>query len=363
LARLKPPPQRLTSFYLIVSAGGAWGGIFVGLICPQLFSSFLELNLGLVGAFMLAMGVLWDDLWQTWLLRRIWSKYLVFALGFGLLFVVVRAQFETIRTGYLAVTRNFYGVLAVREHFSSDPQWHLRELLNGRILHGSQFQAEEKRMIPTTYYNTESGIGVTLRQFQPGRPRRVAIVGLGTGTISAYGERGDTFSFYEIDPHVVHMSQTYFTYLAETYATVRILMGDARLSLERQPPQNYDILVLDAFTGDAIPAHLLTREAFTLYLRHLSPEGVIAVHTSNRYLDLTPVIGGLAKHFALDLRRIEYVEDDRISAASSDWMLLTNNRRFLSDPLVQQRATHVEGTYQPIRLWTDQYSNLLQILE
>lgn len=362
LVRLKPPTRWLTSFYLMVSAGGALGGILVALACPQIFSTHLELQIAIVLAFLLALGVLWDDVWQIWPVNQLWGKAITVTVGFALLLLVVRAQFESLNTGARVSIRNFYGVLSIEEGYEDDDYNHLRRLLNGRILHGSQFQAAERRREPTTYYNEESGIGTALTQFSD-QPLRVAVVGLGTGTIAAYGRPGDYYCFYEINPNVQMLAQREFTFLSDTAATTEIVLGDARISLERQEPQNYDIIALDAFSGDAIPAHLLTLEAFELYFRHLQPEGVIAVHISNKHLELTPVIGGIAEHFEIPGIKIEWNQDTYVGEAGSDWVLLTRNRDFLDDPIVVERSQDLRDLYTPIPLWTDQYSNLFQILQ
>ena len=223
------------------------------------------MHIGLVAAFMLALGVFWDALWQTWLLRWLWSKCLVFALSFLLLLVVVRGQFVAVQSTAKLQLRNFYGVLSLKEYHADDPEEHVRELLNGRILHGSQFVDALKSRIPTTYYVDSSGLGLTMLNYHSDEPLRVGVVGLGTGTIAAYGGRGDFFCFYEINPNVREIALNRFTYLTESDADCKIVLGDARLSLERQPQQQYDIIALDAFSGDAIPVHLLTTEAFELY--------------------------------------------------------------------------------------------------
>jgi hypothetical protein len=362
LVRLKPPTRWLTSFYLMVSAGGALGGILVALACPQIFSTHLELQIAIVIAFLLALGVLWDDVWQVWPVTQVWGKAITVMVGFALLLLVVRAQFESLNTGARVSIRNFYGVLSIEEGYEDDDYNHLRRLLNGRILHGSQFQAAERRREPTTYYNEESGIGTALTQFSD-QPLRVAVVGLGTGTIATYGRPGDYYCFYEINPNVQMLAQREFTFLSDTAATTEIVLGDARISFERQEPQNYDIIALDAFSGDAIPAHLLTVEAFELYFRHLQPEGVIAVHISNKHLELTPVIGGIAEHFEIPGIKIEWNQDTYVGEAGSDWVLLTRNRDFLDDPIVVERSQDLRDLYTPIPLWTDQYSNLFQILQ
>ncbi|MFV1966667.1 MAG: spermidine synthase, partial [Pirellulaceae bacterium] len=361
LARWKPPASRLTDFFLMVAAGGALGGIFVGLICPQIFSTNVEIHAGIIASFLLATGILWDAFWNTWLMRRLWRKCTVFGFVVLLLIVIIQAQFISITSDALVTVRNFYGVLTVNEYHRDEPD-HILELLNGRILHGSQFQDTLVSRIPTTYYDDESGIGTTLLNFRRGEPLRVGVVGLGTGTVAAYGTAGDYYCFYEINPNVPRLANTYFTYLRNSRADVEIVLGDARLSMERQSPQDYDIITLDAFSGDAIPAHLLTKEAFEEYFRHLDPQGVVAVHVSNRDLDLVPVVGGIAKHFAIPVMIIESTDDGEVGEAGSDWMLMTRNEEFLQEPMVVGVAEEVQGTYTPIPLWTDQYSNLLEIL-
>jgi hypothetical protein len=361
LARWKPPASRLTDFYLMVAAGGALGGVLVALVCPQTFSTFVEIHAGIIIAFVLATAVFWDAQWNSWLLRRLWRKVLVLLFGMGVLVIVVQAQMSSLSSDAVATLRNFYGVLKVCEYHRGEPD-HILELLNGRILHGSQFQDAMMSRFPTTYYDDESGIGTTLLNFRPGESLRVGVVGLGTGTIAAYGSARDYYCFYEINPNVPLLADRYFTYLSDSAADIEVILGDARLSMERQPPQNYDVLALDAFSGDAIPAHLLTKEAFAEYFRHLDPQGVIAVHVSNRHLDLIPVVGGLAEHFSIPAVMIEAGDDGETGEAGSDWLLLTHSQEFLADPMVAGLADEVQGTYTPIPLWTDQYSNLFQIL-
>lgn len=372
LVRCKPATRHLTRFYLMVSAGGALGGLFVALICPVVFRNFIEMAIALVFSFLLAIGVLADSFWTTRVLDNTMKKCSAFAVVFGLLLIVVRAQFEEFTNDYILVTRNFYGVLSVDEDEKEDEYFHIHELMNGRILHGSQFLHDARRRMATTYYNEESGVGIAITRFPKLGPKRVATVGLGTGTIASYAEHGDYYCYYEINPNVVTIAtdDNYFTYLSDAErrgAKVRIELGDARISMERQEPQAYDIIALDAFSGDAIPAHLLTKESFDEYLRHLGDGGIIAVHVSNRHLDLTPVVGGLAEHFDLPMIRIEWVREDGIDyvgEASSDWLLLTKNLDFQRDGLIVEKGRPVKPRdYQQIPLWTDQFSNLFQILE
>ena len=286
-----------------------------------------------------------------------------FRLSFLLLLLVVRGQFVSVQSDASFRLRNFYGVLSIKEYHEDDPEKHIRELLNGRILHGSQFVDMLKSRVPTTYYIDSSGLGLTMLNYRSDEPLRVGIVGLGTGTIAAYGGRGDFFCFYEINPNVREIALNRFSYLTESNADCKILLGDARLTLERQPPQHYDIIALDAFSGDAIPVHLLTTEAFELYLRHLQPQGVIAVHISNRHLDLKPVVGEIAKHLQIPAVLVASSDEDFADGASADWVLLTRNQDFLSQKAIESVAEDVVGTYTPIPRWTDQYSNLFQILD
>lgn len=367
LVRCKPAARHLTRFYLMVSAGGALGGLFVALICPVIFSTYIEMAIAIIAAFLVAVGVLADSLWMTRLLDHVVKKCIAFALIFGVLLIIVRAQFEEFTSEYVSVTRNFYGILSVDEDDKEDALFFRKELLNGRILHGSQFQHEAKRRQATTYYNDESGVGIAIARFDTIRPKRIATVGLGTGTIASYAEKDDYYCYYEINPNVVTLAMQEFSYLSDAEqrgAKVRVELGDARISMEKQEPQRFDIIALDAFSGDAIPAHLLTKEAFDEYLRHLDPNGIIAVHISNRHLDLTPVVGGLAQHFQLPLIRIEFTENNYVGEASSDWLLLTKNQVFLKDSVVNEKGWLVTpDDYEEIPLWTDQFSNLFQIID
>jgi hypothetical protein len=431
LVRLKPAPRYLTLFYLLIAAGGALGGVLVALVCPAIFPAYYEMNLVLVGAFLLAVVVLTDVAQKTWLRGNAWFGVVAGAVilagvffyilkvkraeighelfcmvgvalavlllaGLGMLiirsqlgtptftavagvgalsasvaalaglFFVVKAQMEAIDRTSLVTVRNFYGVLRVKEYYPDDPEEHARALFHGGIMHGYQYLSSEWRATPISYYDANSGVGLTMNHFPRRSSLRVAVVGLGTGTMAAHGQAGDVYRFYEINQQVIELADKYFTYLkdsTERKVSTKIVFGDARLSMEREEPQNYDVIVLDAFSGDAIPAHLLTKEAFDQYLRHLQPQGVICVHISNRHLDLTPVVGGLADHFKMRVVKVERADEGGEGDAASDWMLVTNNTAFLEDENVSWATEEVKGTYTPIRLWTDQYSNLYQILQ
>jgi SAM-dependent methyltransferase len=360
LVRSKPKPRYLTTFYMMSSAGGALGGIFVALICPLIFRTYFEMNLCLIVNVSLAMALLCYELRDSFLVRP--QRKFVAALAFFAVFVFVGAvQTDQAKGNPVLAQRNFYGALTV--DLAKTNEGVGLSLLHGRIIHGFQFADSARLRFPTTYYSRESGVGLTLKHLRNDQPMRVGAVGLGVGTVSAYGQSGDYFRFYEINPAMVRIARETFGFLSTCPATVEIALGDARLSLEREPPQNFDVLVLDAFSGDSIPAHLLTAEAFQVYRRHLKPDGIIAVHISNRHLRLEPVVLRQAEHAGMKCVRVINRGESRQAVMLSKWMLVTNNERFLSQPEV----VAVSGKYSKrpgssFPLWTDQYNNLFQIV-
>jgi spermidine synthase len=230
-------------------------------------------------------------------------------------------------------------------------------LYNGAILHGAQFTDPRRSRIPTTYYGTATGGGIALA-YRAGTPRKLGVIGLGAGTLAVYGRPGDVIRFYEINPLVIDIANRNFRYLRESQARVEVVAGDARLSLEREPAQGFDVLALDAFSGDSIPVHLLTREAFALYLRHLQPRGILAVHVSNGYLDLAPVVARVAESFGK--RTCVVVTPATRNTQKSDWVLMSDDADFMK--IAQGAANHtpVRRIEQP---WTDDYSNLFRIIK
>ena len=268
LVARKPNPEYLTQFYMMCSAGGALGGILVAIVCPRLFVNYFELNLMLLLGYVMALVTV-SVQGTPHCARRPRFRWAVGSLYFLGLLVVIHAQIGAISVGQLASTRNFYGVLSVLEHDSPNTAQRGRALVHGRIMHGFQYSQQPKDRKATKYYAENTGIGLTLRHFpQPG-PLRVGVVGLGVGTVAAYGKTGDYYRFYEINPDVGVLAEKYFTYLRDSDARCDVILGDARLMLEREASQDFDVLILDAFSGDAIPTHLLTSEAFAVYLRHL----------------------------------------------------------------------------------------------
>ena len=260
------------------------------------------------------------------------------------------------------MVRNFYGGLRVMDNSPGDPD-NLRKLLHGTIDHGEQFTSAERRRQPTTYYGPQSGVGLAIRERQPAGPMRVGVIGLGTGTLAAYGRPGDYYRFYEINPLVIDLARSEFTFLKDSPAKVEVALGDARLSLEREQPGHFDVLAVDAFSGDSIPVHLLTREALRLYFRHLRPDGVLAVHVSNKYLDLQPVVRKLAEDMHLGAMTLDTEDDDDYNGIfGSTWVLVTGRPGFFEAPEIKPAASEVTANAS-LRLWTDDYSNLFQILK
>ena len=358
LARLKPHPRYLTAYYLTIAGGGALGGISVGLVAPVIFDLFVELHLGLLACAALVLIALATDpksaLYRNrprWAWISLSTAYLGLAVA---LMIQVRQSFQAVVTN----SRTFYGVLTV-QRYDPDTAFEIFRLRHGSTVHGAQYLASDKRRWPTTYYGPLSGAGLALRNFKRDAERRIGIVGLGVGTLTTYGRVGDYFRIYEINPDVQRIADTYFRYLTDADAQVDVVLGDARLSMEREAPQAFDILVLDAFASDAVPVHLLTKEAFEIYLRHLKPDGVIAVHLSSRYFNLEPVIRRLAEHF--DLGAAFVASPGGSAAFPASWELLTNNREFLNGELVQEAAGPVPTIQRRVRLWTDDHSSLFTL--
>ena len=351
LNRTRPAAHYLTGFYLSIAAGGAAGAIFVGLIAPHIFSGVYELPVTLLITAGLAVAITWAD--GRWPVRALWI-----AVSACMAIVLVK-NVAAYRTSALSLRRSFYGSLRVVQSHPG-PLEH-RTLFHGVITHGEQYLLPPLRSRPTTYYGPDSGIGIVLRECFSG-PKRVGIVGLGVGTIAAYGQPGDTFRFYEINPQVIDAAESLFFYLRETRARVEIVTGDARLSLERETAAQFDVLALDAFSGDAIPVHLLTQEALALYLKHLKPDGVLAFHVSNDYLDLAPVLRELAKGIGYEAVLVHNHENDDELVLPSDWVLVTNNSAVLGNAAVKLHSEPIQ-TPTGARVWTDDYSSLLPVLK
>ncbi|MEO8486311.1 MAG: fused MFS/spermidine synthase [Betaproteobacteria bacterium] len=351
LVRLKPAPRWLTRFYLMISLGGAVGAILVGIVAPLVLPAYFELAAGIVICALLM-------LWQV---RRDHPVFPVLAIA--ALLVSVSCSVWTVREffdGAIVASRNFYGVLRVWQSGADESA--RRTLIHGSIMHGNQYRDPVLRKEPTTYYTATSGIGRAIESLHPRlEPLKVGIIGLGTGTIAAWGAKGDVYRFYDINPSVIGIARSEFTYLSDSEATIETALGDARLVLEREPSQGFDVLAIDAFSSDAIPVHLITSEALSIYERHMKPSGIIAFHVTNRFLDLVPVVEALANDHHL---AVAWVADDGNEnlASRSEWVLLSKDPAALRKPAIADAATEIVPR-RDWRLWTDDFNNLVQVLK
>ncbi len=361
LARRRPAPRYLTLFYLMISLGGALGGIFVALIAPRVFPSNIELPAALAACAVLGAMVMWDGIQNRiggWVLRA------ALLVGVGLLVGFLARRERDNQKGYRLVARNFYGVLHVKdEEASNEDEYTERTLLHGTINHGSQILDEPLRYKATSYYGPNSGVGRALRAIQKRGPVRVGVVGLGAGVLSNYGRAGDFYRVFEINPLVEKIAQTEFTFYPHSPADKKILMGDARLTLERMDSLQLDLLAVDAFSSDAIPVHLLTREALGVYFRHLKPDGILALHISNRYLDLEPVCARGAEYFKKDAMTVSDDGSEEPYLSASTWVLLTSNSPIFLDDAFKDADIQPAKAAKTFRAWTDDYSNVFQILK
>jgi len=354
LAALRPHPRFLSSFYVMIALGGALGGVFAGVIAPLVFDSDHELPLSLGVSAAMAVFLLSRARGWSW-----WNPLLLVPLLAAAAGAVYIARERHDLADARLAARNFYGTLVVRDEPASGDNGALRVLLNGSIQHGAQLLDPARRRQPTTYYGPESGVWRALHAAQGGGPVRVGVIGLGTGTLAAYGRPGDTFVFFEINPLVVELAFSEFTFIRDSKARVEIVPGDARLSLERRHGPPFDVLVVDAFTGDSIPVHLLTREAFALYFRRLTASGMVALHISNKYVDLEPVARAAAE--SLGKRALVISTDDGdFPFYGSTWILLGGRPGLFETADFKEAGEDLSET--PVA-WTDDYSNLLSVLK
>ncbi|MBI1789488.1 MAG: fused MFS/spermidine synthase [Acidobacteria bacterium] len=361
LARLKPDPRHLTSFFLMISLGGALGGVFVGILAPRIFPGYWELPAGLAACALLILMLLHDDPTSPFY-QSVWKPEWLIAVALataltGYLVYGIKGSLSATRVA----VRNFYGGLLVSD--SGEGEDATRSLTHGTINHGEQYLAPSRRRRPTTYYGPRSGAGVAIAELASRGPEHVGVIGLGTGTLATYGRAGDRYRFYEINPLVIHLANSEFTFLRDCRAKLDVVLGDARLSLEREPVQGFDVLAVDAFSSDSIPVHLLTEEAFRLYFRHLKPGGVLAVHVSNKFLDLKPIVEQAAVALGKPARMVDTDDDEDDSAVfGSTWILLAGDDAFFARPPVKE-AIHPLPHRPDLRIWTDDFSNLYRILK
>jgi SAM-dependent methyltransferase len=349
----RPDTSGMTRFYLVAAAGSAAGTLLVGVIAPLVLRANYDLACTLVVVALIALAATWHDGWG---LRMLWLAGVTAAI------VVLSTQIRQYDDDAVALMRNFYGTLRVRETHLPPQSDTDRQMLNGTIEHGAEWFAPQFLNQPLTYYATNSGLGLAMRLCCGPDPKRVGVIGLGTGTVAAYGNAGDVIRFYEINPLVERLARHWFTFLHDSGARTDVVLGDARLSLAVEAPQRFNVIVIDAFSGDAIPVHLLTREALALYRRHLQPDGILVFHVSNQYVDLEPVVAALAKDAGLYALSVHSHGDEQNGLYFADWILVTTNQAFLSQPEVVNNA--FPTPLRPdVRLWTDNYSSLLPLLK
>ncbi len=373
LVKIKPYPHFLTHFYLFIALGGALGGVFVGLISPLIFNDYWELHM--IWFFILLLSG--ACIFRTNRTEKI-NRLLILKIGwvtfcsiFGLILIT---EIAIKNENVIDIKRNFYGVLRIKERGTIDKENPLhRWLVHGSIVHGSQTLNIEQRRSATAYYGPDSGVGIAILE-HPKRKQtirndqklNIGIVGMGVGTIAVYAKAGDRIQFYEINPDVLEFSQTYFTYLKDTPAIWDVSLGDARIMMEHglqnKVTRQYDLLVIDAFSSDAIPVHLLTIEAFKIYWQLLQKNGILAVHISNRYFNLEPVVRAAA--LFTNRRSIHVINKSDLPETeyTSDWVLVTKNKQFLNNPVIKAYTDDKTRKQQPV-VWTDQFSNLLSVLD
>ncbi len=364
LARSRPSAKHLTAFYLIVSAGGVLGGVFVALIAPNLFSRFTEYPLALMATCIFGMiGWIRTGAWAEWTRQNFGVRVPMMALLFGTLGGLALAVLPGLGRQPVAMVRNFFGILTVNDR--DDQAGEYRQLTHGRIKHGSQYLKEPLHSQPTSYFGPRGGAGVVMQGLQKEHPAMsVAIVGLGAGTMAAWGRPGDTYRFYEINPDDEAVARKWFSYLKDSKAKVDVALGDARIVLERElregAKNDYDLIVVDAFSSDAIPMHLLTAECADIYKQRLKPGGMLMMHISNRTLNLEPVVRGVAGHLGWDASQFLSNGFPQAGEDGSRWIAMTADADFMKRTDLQ-RLISGWSKDEPL-LWTDDFASLWHVL-
>lgn len=353
LSRRRPDPDHLTLYYVMMSLGGALGALAVAIGAPLALSGYYEMQISLVIIAAIAIALLWR------------TPLAVRALGAGVLALVCWFNWENVqayREGVRVMERDFYGVVRTKDRTEVFP---MRIMLHGPINHGGQLLGPEYSMTPSTYFGPTSGYGRVFGSL-PEQPRNVGVIGLGAGALAAYARSGDRWVFYEIAPSVVKVAREEFTFLAESPAKTEVVLGDGRLALEREAPRQYDVLAVDAFSGDSIPMHLLTREAMALYLKHIKPDGVIVFQATNRFVDIVPVIRRLADDAGLSTAHVSdspsETEGPEYWLSSTDQVIVSRNRKLLEAPRIAEVATPA-AQRADLPAFTDDYYNLVRILK
>jgi MFS family permease len=360
LARLKPDPAHLTRFYLMMSLGGALGAVLIAIVAPMTLPGYFELGIALV-----LLAVLFTMRLRGPAGARSPALWGGVAISVATLVLVVMGA-DDYSTGVRVMERDFYGVVRTADHDFPVPY---RSMYHGAITHGGQLLGDSFRNTPADYFSPGSGYGRvfrSLREMNPRKPLEVGIVGLGAGVVGAWMRPGDALTFYEISPRVVEIARREFTFLSDTFAKTEIMMGDGRLSLEREPPRGYDVLGIDAFSGDSIPMHLVTREAMASYVKHIKSDGVIVFQATNRFIDLLPVVKRLASELGLEAVNIgdvpEGEEGPEYWYSSTDQVIVTRNRKLLAWPAIAEASERIDDRPE-LPTFTDSHYNLLRILK
>lgn len=363
LASLKPHPRYLTGFYVSLSVGGALGGLFVGVIAPNYFNAYYEFPFGWWLTAALAIAALCAT-HGHWLLQgKGWAVTLTMLLLLGAYGGFWSNVMKRYLSGYQVTARNFYGTLRIEDEGNIEDQTLMRQLLHGVINHGQQYLHPARRREPTTYYCKESGVGRAILSRNDFLPQKAGVIGLGTGTLASYGRVGDEYHIFEINPLVINLARSRFGFVNESRAMVKIHLGDARLTLDRMPPIGLDVLAVDAFSGDSVPVHLLTQEAFALYWRHLRRDGILAVHISNKYLGLEPVVAASAVAVGKQALVFDDERDESEEACfGSTWVLVyaPEYKANLERALSGGTAPEIPPNF---RTWTDRFSNLARVIK
>lgn len=350
MAQLRPGSAYLTRFYLMLSLGGALGGVSVGLVAPHVLPAYYELGVGLTLCALIA-AVLWRQ-------RRTGMAASLALAGACAWFLALQVEGDA--TGARRMQRNFYGTLVTLDTLRGDAKDRVRQMYHGSVKHGEQYLAPDRRRDPTTYYGPQSGVGLAISA-APAAPRHIGLIGLGAGTLATYGRSGDIYRVYEINPEVFDLADREFSFLADSPARIDRVLGDARLALEREGPQAFDVLAVDAFSGDSVPIHLITAEAMDVYLRHMRPGGIIAFHVTNRFLALAPVVETIALAKGL---HVALVHDEPINPAlrNTDWVLAASDPDRLTGDAIRMASSKI-NQIAGLEPWTDDYNNLFGVLK
>lgn len=361
VAALKPHPRFLTGFYLMISLGGALGGLFVGIIAPYFFSIYIEMPIAIITLALLLLVVQYVDSRSPMHGAKAgWSWVVGGAIALALSVTLVRNIQESTRS-YRVVVRNFYGGMRTADYGTYEDNNRSRKLTHGVINHGEQYIMPGRSRDATSYFGPNTGVARAIRSKRRDGPQRIGITGLGAGVMLSYSRPGDYYRIYEINPLMIEVAKSEFTFVKESPAKVDLVLGDARLSLEREQPQNFDVLHMDAFSSDSVPVHLLTREAFQLYFKHLKPDGFLVIHISNRYLNLQPVVARVVEAIGKHAVFVEDPGNTEEEFFGTDMVVVANTREALETPLLKEFPPPV--TEANVLLWTDDYSNLFRIMK